>query len=579
MNGPQVTLYMPRRFRTDEQGTSQMMPVELLALAGPLLESGYGVQIVDANLQQGPLDQLLEACRGSLCLGISCILGHQIIDGLQAARQVRKRYPDLPIVWGGWFPSVMPALFLEEGVADLVVIGQGEVTFLEVVDRLARGETIEQTPGLAFRTDGRVQYTARHKICELEELPPMPFSLLDYDTYQRSDPRVPAVQYFWSAAKNRKWPKEDIRLFWYLTSWGCPNNCGFCCSAGVTERRWTALSPKRILDDLEPLTVENRIDAVGFCDANFLVSRKRILELCRMKQDRRMGFYWQASADPTTIVRMNGSELETLSESGCYCLFVGAESGAQATLKTIRKGHEPVENERSAELLLRHRITPILSYIVGVPGEEPDSVRQTLDQCRRIKARHPNAIVAIFHYLPLPGSGLYEASVEAGFVPPTSLEGWAEVGEASYYAGPTFDNLRRSHEKEVTRLRYMYFHAVELPWQKEKLTLAEKFLRQTSIVRLRYRLLALPLEFWAVKAGTRFIDAVSKRVLRPLRSRVGRTARRKEEDRLAGIQGKGIPVGRLEAGGHPLHPSSPCEIECEPHPRRKVRARWRPWNP
>lgn len=524
MNGPQVTLYMPRRFRTEEQGTSQMMPVELLALAGPLLKNGYGVKVVDANIQQNPREHLLEACRGSLCLGISCILGYQIIDGLQAARQVRKRYPDLPIVWGGWFPSVMPAPFLEEGVADLVVIGQGEVTFLEVVERLSRGETIEETRGLAFRADGRVRTTPRRKLCDLEQLPPMPFSLLDYDTYQRSDPRVPAVQYFWSAARNRKWPRQDIRLFWYLTSWGCPNNCGFCCSAGVTERRWTALSPKRILDELEPLTVENRIDAVGFCDANFLVSRKRVLELCRMKKDRNLGFYWQASADPTTIVKMNGSELETLSASGCYCLFVGSESGAQATLKAIQKGHDPVENERSADLLLRHQITPILSYIVGVPGEEPDSVRQTLEQCRRIKARHPNAIVTIFHYLPLPGSGLYEASVRAGFVPPTSLEEWGKVGEASYYAGPTFHNLRRSHEKEVFRLRYFYFHAIELPWQKEKLTPVEKILRQTSLLRLRYRLLGLPVEFWAVKSGKKIVDTLSNRVLEPLRNIVRRAS-------------------------------------------------------
>ena len=113
------------------------MPLEVLALAGPLIKRGYRVEIIDGNVRQNSRDLLLEACRGSVCLGISCILGYQIIDGMEAASEIRKRYPDLPIVWGGWFPSVMPGSFLDEGVADLVVIGQGEVKFLEVLERMS----------------------------------------------------------------------------------------------------------------------------------------------------------------------------------------------------------------------------------------------------------------------------------------------------------------------------------------------------------------------------------------------------------------------------------------------------------
>jgi radical SAM superfamily enzyme YgiQ (UPF0313 family) len=527
-----VTLYMPKRFRTAEHGTSQMMPVELLALAGPLLGNGFDVKIVDANVEQSPLERLLEACRGSVCLGISCILGHQILDGLQAARKVRDRHPELPIVWGGWFPSVMPEKFLEERVADLVVVGQGEQTFLEVVERLHKGQPTGQIPGLAVKTDGRVEFTPPRAICDLEELPPMPFSLLDYDTYQRSDPCVPAVKYFWAAARNQKWPRQDIRLFWYLSSWGCPNDCGFCCSAGVTKRRWTALRPERILEELDPLTLENRIDVVGFSDANFFVHPRRVMDFCRIKQDRKMGFYWQASADPKTIVKMDGAQLRTLSQSGCYCLFVGAESGAQETLDAISKRHHPDENEGAAELLVKHDIAPILSYIVGIPGEQPASVHKTLEQCRRIKSKHPNAIVTIFHYLPLPGSGLYEAAVKAGFVAPASLEGWSQLGEASYYAGPTFNNLTRSHTKAVLRIRYFYFNAIELPWQKEKLTLTERILRQTSLVRVRYGLLRMPVEFWAARARARLADKASRLLWQPIRSRVRRSRKIEKQDPL-----------------------------------------------
>ena len=97
----------------------------------------------------------------------------------------------------------------------------------------------------------------------------------------------------------------------------------FCCSAGVTRRRWTALGPKRIIDELGPLTTRNRVDVVGFCDANFFVNRKRVLELCKAKQDRGLEFLWQASMDPDTAARMSGAELTSISASGCFSLFVG----------------------------------------------------------------------------------------------------------------------------------------------------------------------------------------------------------------------------------------------------------------
>ncbi|MEJ2223560.1 MAG: hypothetical protein P8X49_00270, partial [Syntrophobacterales bacterium] len=226
------------------------------------------------------------------------------------------------------------------------------------------------------------------------------------------------------------------------------------------------LGPDRVLDELGPLTTHNRVDVVSFCDANFLVSRKRVIELCKAKQALGLEFLWNASAGPETVVNLNGSELMRLSASGCFCLFVGAESGSAETLARVGKKHSPKNNELCAELLVRHGIAPILSYIVGTPRESPDSVHMTLEQCRRIKAKYPSTSITILHYLPLPGSGFYQEAVQEGFVEPGSLIEWGRVGEASYYAGPTFNNLRPSQVKTVSRMRHFYFYAIDLPWQK-----------------------------------------------------------------------------------------------------------------
>ena len=134
----------------------------------------------------------------------------------------------------------------------------------------------------------------------------------------------------------------------------------------------------------------------------------------------------------------------------------------------------------------------------------------TLEQCRRIKSRYPNTSITILNYLPLPGTGLYHDSVKAGFVEPGSLTEWGELGEASYYAGPTFNNLRSSQARAVSRLRHFYFHLIDLPWQKARLGLAERILRRFAVVRIRYGFLRLPVEFWAAKAAARLLNTARK---------------------------------------------------------------------
>mgnify|MGYP002139785922 CR=1 FL=1 len=110
------------------------------------------VILIDAMIEPKYLDKVLEACDGALCFASSCILGYQVYDGYVVAKAVRERYPNLPIIWGGWFPSVIPELYFEHGIADAVGIGQGELTFDEVVKALAQEFQAEQLAALSGET-------------------------------------------------------------------------------------------------------------------------------------------------------------------------------------------------------------------------------------------------------------------------------------------------------------------------------------------------------------------------------------------------------------------------------------------
>src|SRR3954471_3774349 len=141
-----IVLYNPRAvFFT--------MPLGLLAVASALDRSRYDVVIVDARLEADPLGTLLKALDGAACLGIGVLTGEPIRDAIAASRAAKALFPDLPVVWGGWHPSLFGTGCLEEASVDVTVQGQGEETFCEIVDRLVRGESLRGLAGSTFRNE------------------------------------------------------------------------------------------------------------------------------------------------------------------------------------------------------------------------------------------------------------------------------------------------------------------------------------------------------------------------------------------------------------------------------------------
>ncbi|MDP6956867.1 MAG: cobalamin B12-binding domain-containing protein, partial [Planctomycetota bacterium] len=133
-----IVLFLPHRADPNrgEMFSADLLPLELLQIASGPVAEGFEAVMIDAMIEQDYIAKVLEACDGALLFASSCILGYQVFDGYRVAKAVRERYPDLPIIWGGWFPSVTPEMYLNGGIADAVAIGQGELTFLDVVRAL-----------------------------------------------------------------------------------------------------------------------------------------------------------------------------------------------------------------------------------------------------------------------------------------------------------------------------------------------------------------------------------------------------------------------------------------------------------
>ena len=137
------------------------LPLGLLSIATPLDLQGYRIKIIDEFANPNWKRELLEALTEKpLCFGVTCMTGPQILHALAACRLVRERYPDVPIIWGGIHASLLPEQTLENPYPDIVVVGEGEETFLELVKALESGSPLSNVSGICYKENGKIHHTA-----------------------------------------------------------------------------------------------------------------------------------------------------------------------------------------------------------------------------------------------------------------------------------------------------------------------------------------------------------------------------------------------------------------------------------
>src|SRR5579862_6342616 len=123
-------------------------PLGILAVATPLLRAGFEVRLIDSTITPNFKKRVIEELEDALCLAVSLVTGPMIRETAQIAREAKRLYPDLPVVLGGWHPSLLPDQTLAAPFVDVVVIGQGEEAFLEVVRRIEARESFEGIEGV-----------------------------------------------------------------------------------------------------------------------------------------------------------------------------------------------------------------------------------------------------------------------------------------------------------------------------------------------------------------------------------------------------------------------------------------------
>ncbi len=403
---PTIVLYNPR-------SVFYTMPLGLAAVGSCVDRREVDVRIIDGRLQADPVAAVLEAIEGALLIGISVLTGDPIRDALCVSRAVKAKRPDLPVVWGGWHPSLFPAETLSEPSVDVTVQGQGEVTFAEVVRRLVAGEDLDGLCGIAFRSGSRVVVNPPRPLMPMDDLPAIDYELL------------PVERYF---------QLKDRRQIDYVSSVGCHFRCAFCADPFVYARKWTALSPARMGNEIAALWEQHRFSELAFQDETFFTHRERCAEIADELLRRGLTFDWTATLRADQGVRLGDEGLALCVRSGLRRVLVGVESGSQQMLDWMQKDVTIEQVLETADLCVRHHIAAIFPFIVGFPGESDESVGETIALIKLLRAMSPRFETPIFYFKPYPGSRITEELVRQGYELPATLDEWAQfdfIGSAA----------------------------------------------------------------------------------------------------------------------------------------------------
>jgi radical SAM superfamily enzyme YgiQ (UPF0313 family) len=472
-----VVLFFPSYY-SDEAAP----PLALIHLAAPLVERGYDVRIVDSAVTPDCASAVLAEAESALCLGISMVTGPMITQGVEVATAVRARFPGLPIVAGGWHASILPEQTLRAGFLDAVVKGQGEATFLEIVERYARGERdLGGINGSLFKRDGRIVWNPDRGYTDINALPKRPFHLVDFEPYARKC--------------------EGTRWILYCTSHGCPWDCSYCSNASVYGRNWKPLEPATAVAEMAELVRRYRLQVVDIIDDNYLVRRDRAVEIAErlIREDLGFAYYIQTRTDQ--IDRLGDGELETLARSGLRRIFFGLESGSVKVMRSVNKRLDIETAYRTAERCGRVGIRPSFNLIFGLPAEEEEDLRDTMAVVDRIGRANPEADFFTNIFSPYPGSPIWPLAVSMGVAEPRSLEEWAsfypKIQVLPWLQGRKHARIQRI--RDYIRMGYSARQMVIQPKRGWK-GLAERTLRKLARWRLRSLLVRFPFEVWALRA-------------------------------------------------------------------------------
>lgn len=362
----------------------------------------YDVIILDERLEEDIftcIDELLD--EDILCLGLSVMTGEQI----RSAIKLSKRYHGkTAIVWGGVHPTILPVNTMKADFIDYIIRGDGEEAFLNLLTYLDNGK-VEQELFMSKENEN----------LNINYLNDLNKSNIDFATEKIY------TEYFLKRDGMKK-------VFTIETSRGCPHRCAFCHNT-ILGHNYRTVDTNYVISAIKCLKNQYSIDGIAFQEDNFFLNINRVKELVEYMSNLK-DFGWKANSRISYFSKLLKDKelMNKIVESNCKVLQFGIESGSDRILKLINKGITVNEILDINRKLSKYNLTLRYNFIIGFPTETVNEIDNTIHLIDRLMCENPHLEPPFVNiYTPYPGTPIFDLAVKMGFVPPQTLEEWADI--------------------------------------------------------------------------------------------------------------------------------------------------------
>ena len=429
---------IPKELGSDKMG--KYPPLGLLYIASSIREHipMVTVKIVDAiadNLDCGDVRKELQEFKPDM-VGMT-VYTFTLLDALDVACIVKDVSQDCMVVFGGFHPSIYPAETLQcSPYVDVAVAGEAEETFVEMVGRLLRLETLDGIPGISFkRADGSLVIDTQ--VPFVQDLDRLPFPDRTQVNYQNHTCILGAT----GLSTN------------ILSSRGCPFPCKYCF---VNIKKYRLRSLPNLLAEIQQC-VKLGIYDFFFMDDLFNINKQRVIDFSEMIIREQLNINWSFRG---RVDQIDGNLLRLAKQAGCIRIHYGVESGVPEILKRVSKGTDLEMVKRALSLTTKAGIEVSSNIMIGLPGESPTQTEQTIHYLLELDTDYVQAAV----FTPYPETQLYKEGLESGVLPAdywrefalNPSEGFEPLIWGEFYTREQiFDKLRALYRRFYMRPKFI----------------------------------------------------------------------------------------------------------------------------
>jgi len=425
-------------------------PLGLAYVAAALREAGYDFRVIDATgaaldavspypdrsdfMVQGlTVDETVRRIPAHAdVIGVSCMFSTLWPLTHRVAMAIRKRFPRALLVLGGEHGTAVPEHVLATSPFDVVVLGEGEETFVELLRARQAGRSLNTVKGIAYRDNGRVATTGlSERRRDVDAIAPpdwASFPIGEYiDRHQTNGINL-----------GRSMPILGTR--------GCPFQCTFCSNPAMWTQRWIARDPRLLADEMERYVREYGVTNFDFQDLTAIVKRQWIVDFCRELIRRNLKITWQMPSGTRAEV-FDAEVADLLYRSGCRALAFAPESGSPEILKAVKKQVDLGHMLAAMRAAVRRGLKLSCFIVIGFPDDTPVTLRQTLRLIRRMAVLGVYD-VAVSKFVPYPGSALFRR---------LQREGKLELDDAFFVSPMDFYTAKAPSYADAVSSRRLYW--------------------------------------------------------------------------------------------------------------------------